>query len=128
MGPKSDQRRAFTLVEVLATLVLIAIVVPVAMQGVTLATRMASHSKRQIQASCLAKSKLSELVASDAWQNTSRSGTFGTDWPDYEWTLESSSWMLSSVYELAIRVSWQGPTPVENRSVLLSSLVYAENE
>ena len=128
MPRSSDQRRAFTLVEVLATIVLIAIVIPVAMQGVTLATRMASHSKRQIQASCLAKSKLSELVASQAWQNTARSGNFGRDWPDYEWKLESTSWRLSSVYELAVRVSWQGPTPVENRSVLLSTLVYAEND
>ena len=89
---------------------------------------MASHSKRQIQASCLAKSKLSELVASQAWQNTARSGNFGRDWPDYEWKLESSSWRLSSVYELAVRVSWQGPASVENRSVLLSTLVYAEND
>ena len=127
MPRKSDQRRAFTLVEVLATLVLIGIVVPVAMQGVTLATRMASHSKRQIQASCLAKSKLSELVASEAWQNTARSGTFGTDWPDYEWKLESSSWMISSVYELTVRVSWEGPASVEKRSVVLSTLIYAED-
>ncbi len=128
MPRKSDQRRAFTLVEVLATIVLIAIVIPVAMQGVTLATRMASHSKRQIQASCLAKSKLSELVVSQAWQNTARSGNFGKDWPDYEWTLESSSWMLSSVTELAVRVSWEGPASLERRSVMLSTLVYAGDE
>ena len=113
MRLKSDERKAFTLVEVLATLVLIAIVVPVAMQGVTLATRMASHSKRQIQASCLAKSKLSELVASDAWQNTSHSGTFGTDWPDYEWTLESSSWMLTIV-------AWGGWPEVRDRPAPIS--------
>jgi hypothetical protein len=98
------------------------------MQGVTLATRLASHSKRQIQASCLAKSKLSELVASEAWQNTVRSGTFGRDWPEYEWTLESSSWMLSSVTELAVRVSWEGPASLEKRSVMLSTLVYAGDE
>jgi len=127
MSPKSDRSPAFTLVEVLATLVLIAIVVPVAMQGVTLATRMASHSRKQIQASCLAKSKLSELVVSDDWQNAARSGTFGKDWPDYEWTLESSNCKVESVYELEVRVSWAGPVSVENRSVMMSTLIYAED-
>lgn len=127
MPRRCEHAAAFTLVEVLATMVLIAIVVPVAMQGVTLATRMASHAKKQVQATSLATSKLSELIASQAWRNTARSGTFGRDWPDYDWKLESSNWKVSSVYELTMRVAWRGTEPVEKRSVLLNTLVYVES-
>ena len=55
MKKNSSTPNAFTLVEVLATVLLISIVIPVAMKGITLSTRLASHSKRQIQAVYLAK-------------------------------------------------------------------------
>jgi prepilin-type N-terminal cleavage/methylation domain-containing protein len=122
---KSLRRQgAFTLVEVLATVLLISIVIPVAMKGISLSTRLASQSKRQIQAVYLAKSKLAELVASQTWQNSSKSGNFGSDWLDYEWQLEVDEWKLDSVYQLELRVSWDKVTRLEKRSVVLSTLVY----
>ena len=41
------QRRAFTLVEVLAALAFTAIVLPVAMKGISLATTAASEARRR---------------------------------------------------------------------------------
>ncbi len=131
MRPTSNQhrrQRAFTLVEVLATVLLISIVVPVAMKGITLSTRMASHSKRQIEAVYLAKSKLAELIASGDWQNSSKSGNFDSEWLDYEWQLESSEWEVESVYQLDLRVTWDKVTKLEKRSVVLSTLVYDSDE
>jgi prepilin-type N-terminal cleavage/methylation domain-containing protein len=127
MNLKSNSRKfpkAFTLVEVLATVLLISIVIPVAMRGISLSTRMASHSKRQIQAVYLAKSKLAELIASQNWKNTSKSGNFGVDWLDYEWKLDTKEWQIDSVVQLDLRVSWDKVTRLEKRSVLLSTLVY----
>ena len=116
--------KAFTLVEVLATVLLISIVIPVAMRGISLSTRLAGHSKRQIQAVYLAKSKLAELIASENWKNASKSGNFGTDWLDYEWQLETKEWQIDSVVQLDLRVSWDKVTRLEKRSVALSTLVY----
>jgi prepilin-type N-terminal cleavage/methylation domain-containing protein len=124
MQPTSKTPKAFTLVEVLATVLLISIVVPVAMKGITLSTRLASHSKRQIEAVYLAKSKLAELIASGDWKNSSKSGNFDSDWLDYEWQLESNEWEVESVYQLDLRVSWDKVTKLEKRSVVLSTLVY----
>jgi len=123
--PNSQRHyQAFTLVEVLATVLLISIVIPVAMKGITLSTRMASHSKRQIQALYLAQSKLAELIASQNWKNSSKSGNFGSDWLDYEWKLETAEWQVESVYQLDLQVSWDKVTRLEKRSVSLSTLVY----
>ena len=116
--------KAFTLVEVLATVLLISIVIPVAMRGISLSTRMAGHSRRQIQAVYLAKSKLAEMIASQNWKNTSKSGNFGADWLDYEWQLETKEWQIDSVVQLDLRVSWDKVHKLEKRSVLLSTLVY----
>ena len=45
----------FTLLEILATFVLIAIILPVTMEGISLSTRMAGQSKRKIEAAVLAE-------------------------------------------------------------------------
>ncbi len=128
MKRSSNRARAFTLVEVLATVLLISIVIPVAMKGITLSTRMAGHAKRQIQAVYLAKSKMAELVASQDWKNSSKSGNFDSEWLDYEWQLETKNWQVDSVYQLDLRVSWDKVTKLEKRSVVLSTLVYDSGE
>ena len=47
------RQRAFTLVEVLATLVLVAIILPVAMKGISLAAATAGDAKRKMEAAAL---------------------------------------------------------------------------
>src|SRR4051812_32907857 len=56
-------RRGFTLVEVLATVAFIAIVLPVAMQGISLSVRTAGNARKQAEAAILAQSKLDETLA-----------------------------------------------------------------
>ena len=72
-----DTRLAgFSLVEALATLVLVAIVLPAAMRGITLALSTGSHTVRRTEAIELAQSKLAELVATGGWQETDLAGDF----------------------------------------------------
>ena len=113
--------KAFTLIEVLATLLLIAVVLPVTMKGIAQATRLASQSKRQIQASYLAKNKLTELVTSGDWQNSLKSGNFEDENADFDWELETSDGPLESTYELALTVHWGER---ETQATELTSLVY----
>src|SRR5260370_36095537 len=75
----------FTLVEVLAALMLLAIVLPVAMRGISMATALASSAKHRDEAAVLAKSKLDELVATHAWQSQALSGNFDFR-PEYRWS------------------------------------------
>lgn len=116
------QESGFTFIELLATMVLIALIMPVAMHGIALCTRLAGQSERQLEAAGLAKTMLTELVATKDWQSGDQRGDFGTDWPDYEWSATVTDWTDSTVRQLDVTVYWvaQGA----DREFTLSTLVY----
>jgi prepilin-type N-terminal cleavage/methylation domain-containing protein len=133
-------RRAFTLIEVLATIALLGIVLPVAMQGVSIATGIASTARHRSEAGALAQSKLGELLATQQWANGGvLSGDFGQDWPDYRWEAQVSEWSVANQLntytsntatvtptppqQLDVRITWRGRTG--DQSVQLSTLVYS---
>jgi general secretion pathway protein I len=117
---------AFTLVEVLAALLLVAIVVPVVMQGVSLATGAASSAKRRTEGASLAQSKMAEILATERWRGGVLSGQFDADdghnAGDYGWRAEVTPWTEPYVKELAVHVTWDRSN-VE-QSVTLTTLVY----
>lgn len=121
MHSRWPRHRGVTLMEVLATLVLVAIVLPVAMQGVTTSLRATSHARHQAEAARLAENKLNEfLVLRDPYGLTGN-GDFGPAWPEYRW--ESRSVVREyNVYEVTVAVSWTERG--EPRQVELTTLVY----
>jgi len=125
LKPPAAQGRArgFTLVEALAALALAALILPVAMQGVSIAVSAAGAARRQVEAATLAESKLSDLVATGAWQGSERTGDFGTEWPGYTWTAEVSDWNGGPLRLVEVTVAWTARSA--KRSVRLSTLVYA---
>ena len=116
----------FTLIEVLATVVLIGIIMPVAMRSIGLCTRLAGQSRCQMEAASLAKLKLTELTVSGDWQNGNQRGDFGEDWPQYEWAAKLTNWTDASVRQLDLTVSWLSSG--RKREVTLSTLLYPEQE
>jgi len=72
-------RRAggFTIVEVLAALMLVAIVLPGAVHGTLLCLDTAAHASMQAQAASLAQAKLSELAATAHFDEAAQPGDFG---------------------------------------------------
>ena len=117
----------FTFVELLATIVLISIVMPVVMRTIGLCTQVAGQSRRQVEAVCLAKTKLTELTAAQDWQNGSGRGDFGTDWPGYEWTMTLATWAEdAAVRQLDLTVAWRSVG--RQRKVTLSTLVYPQEQ
>jgi prepilin-type N-terminal cleavage/methylation domain-containing protein len=116
----------FTFVELLATVVLIAIIMPVAMRSIGLCTRVAGLSRRQIEAASLAKAKLTELTVTRDWENGTQRGDFGTDWPGYEWAATVTNWTDSAVRQLDLTVSWRSLG--KPRGLTLSTLVYPQEE
>jgi Tfp pilus assembly protein FimT len=121
----TGNRKAFTLLEVLASFVLMAIIIPVAMKGVSLGTRLTSKSKQQVEAASLARTKLAEILACEEWKNGNSSGDFGKEWPDYRWSMEINSWIQASLSQLDLQVFWfaQG----REQSITLTTLVYTES-
>src|SRR4051812_31300269 len=62
----AGRRRGFTLIEVLATMVLLGIIIPVAMRGVSISLAAADKAKHTSQAAALAESKLNDLLTQSA--------------------------------------------------------------
>jgi prepilin-type N-terminal cleavage/methylation domain-containing protein len=122
----SAQGRAggFTFIELLATVVLISLIMPVAMRSIGLCTRMAGLARKQVEAASLAKMKLTELTVTGDWQNGNQKGDFGTDWPGYQWNALVTNWTDTSVRQLDLTVSWQ--LAGSQRKITLSTLVYPE--
>ena len=99
------RRAGFTLVEVLATLVLLGIILPIAMQGVSMAMAAASNARRTAEATTLAETKLNELVADGTWASGSLSGDFAPLQPEYQWACLTQQ-RDYGLTEVAIRVTW----------------------
>ena len=118
--------RGFTFIELLATVVLIGIIMPVAMGSISLCTRLGGQSRRQIEAACLANTKLTELRVTGDWENGNQRGEFEEQWSDYQWRATVVGWTDTTMRQLDVTVTWlsQG----KQRSVTLSTLIYPEEE
>jgi prepilin-type N-terminal cleavage/methylation domain-containing protein len=106
-------RGGFTLVEVLASLTVVLIALPVAMEAITLSNAAATRARRQLEAANLAASKLAELVATNQWQNGNSSGDFSnysTSFPDYTWTSTVTQYQQATTATTAAVTSASGTT------------------
>ena len=100
-----DNRRGFTLIEVLATLLLLGIVLPVAMRGVSMSLAAASRARNMAEAASLADTKLNELVATQMWSTSGDSGDFGEQFPGYTWSSQATPFDYGMT-QIDLRVSW----------------------
>jgi prepilin-type N-terminal cleavage/methylation domain-containing protein len=105
MTCRRRDRTGFTLIEVLATLMLLGIVLPVAMKGVSASLAAAAKARNMAEAATLADSKLNELVATQTWTTGGVSGDFGPEHPRYAWTCQAVS-REYGVTQVDLRVSW----------------------
>jgi prepilin-type N-terminal cleavage/methylation domain-containing protein len=120
---RSVRARGLTLVEVLATIVMMAIVLPAAMQGISLCTSTAQTAKQRSEAAALAEAKLSELIATGDWEFGALSGEFGEAWPEYKWSAAAGTWTgdpNTTMSELSVRVYWVSRQ--QEREVILTTL------
>ena len=111
----------FTFVEMLAAMVFVAIVIPVAIQGLTVANRAGVLADRKRVAGQLADRILTELIITDEWKYENDEGDFGEEWPGYRWILEEEAWGEDTMRLVTIRVLFY----VQDReySVRMSTLV-----
>jgi len=101
---KSQSRAGFTLAEVLAAMLFLAILVPVIVEGLTLSNRAGVVAERKATALMLADRQLSELQLSSEWMLAEQRGDFGAEWPNYRWELTQSAWRYDNMIELTVEV------------------------
>ena len=116
------RRRGFTIVEVLATLSLAAIVLPAVVHGVQLCLETAGHASQHARAASLAQSKLAELVATGDLYDAEMAGDFGDDLPGYAWAAQVNQWEDARLVQVDVAVMWTRRG--KQRQVVLSTLAY----
>lgn len=93
-GPGRPNRAlaAFTLAEVLAAMLFMAIVIPVAVEGLHIASRAGTVAARKGQAARVAERILNENLITTNWFQGNQSGTVTEGAQQFHWTLQSDPW------------------------------------
>jgi type II secretory pathway pseudopilin PulG len=114
-------RAAFTLVEVLAALAFMAIVIPVAVDGLRIANRAGQVGQRKAVAARIAERVLNEVVITGQFRSTTQSGTVQEGVQAYQWLMRSEPWPMDAMLLVTVQVNF----PVQGREfvVRLSTLV-----
>ena len=99
-------RAGFTFAEVLAALVFMAIVIPVVLQGISIANRAGVGAERKEIAVQLAANMLNQLSISNFWQTAQASGTFEQDYPGYAWSMQQQTWPDGDMQQLTLEVTY----------------------
>ncbi len=104
--------RGFTLLEVLAALLLVAIVLPVVMGAIDTSTHIGGLAHDRAEAALLAENKLNEVLLDQSWQFGDASGAFGDDTDDpaakrYIWDLHVEQWQDPTVRMLTLTIHWE---------------------
>ena len=113
-------RRAFTLAEVLAALAFMAIVIPVAVEGIRVASQAGQLGQRKTVAMRIADRVLTEAVLSSQVQSATSSGTVEESGLDYRWSMQTTSWSEDTMRLVTVTVYFQ--VQGDERSVKLSTL------
>src|SRR5437016_13557008 len=118
-------KRAFTLAEVLAARLFMAIVVPVAMQGLHLASLAGSVAQRKGEAARIGQKILNESLITTNWNQSLQSGTIIEGQRQFRWTLRSDPWTQDPAQNVLRQLSVEVNFTAQNRdySVKLSTLV-----
>jgi type II secretory pathway component PulJ len=91
-------RRAFTLAEVLAALAFMAIVIPVAVEGLQVANRAGLLSQRKLVAARLAERVLNEAIVTGMWRDAAQPEEIQADGQTVKVTIKAETWVEESVY------------------------------
>jgi hypothetical protein len=116
---------AFTLAEVLASLVFMAILIPVALEALSIATRAGEVAARKGEAALVAERVLNENVVTTNWNKTVQSGSVQQGIREFRWTLHNDPWnqdiSQSAMRQLTVEVMYTAQG--RDYSVRMSTLV-----
>ncbi len=88
----SRRKAGFTLAEVLAALFFMAIVIPVTIQGLRVASLAGVVAQRKSEAARVAERILNEFVLTTNWNKSVQSGTIVEGIREYQWSVRTDPW------------------------------------
>ena len=124
-GAQARLIAAFTLAEVLAALLFMAIVVPVAIEGLHIASLAGAVAERKGEAARVAQRILNESLVTTNWNQAEQSGTLIEGSRQFHWELRNEPWnqvpSQNVMRQLSVKVTFKA----QNRdySVKMSTLV-----
>ena len=98
--PRNRNTRAFTLAEVLAAMLFLAIVIPAAVEAMHLASLAGEVAARKAAATRVADRILNESLVTTNWTGGTQSGKTGEGTLDFDWTLTTQTWPEDSALQL----------------------------
>lgn len=118
-------RAGFTLAEVLAALVFMAIVIPVAVEALRIASRVGEISYRKAVAARVAERVLNENLITTQGQGLGQSGVAFEGQQQYRWTIRSEAWPMDAMLLVSVQVFYtvQGRDYDVKLSTLVSNVV-----
>jgi len=118
---RRPDQAAFTLAEVLAAMLFLAIVVPVAVEALHVSSLAGEVAARKGAAVRIADRVLNESLVTTNWTGGAQNGAASEGAVDYRWTLTPQSWPVDSMQMLTAEVKFlaQG----KDYSVKVSTLV-----
>ena len=102
----TSPRRAFTLVEVRAAMLVMAIVIPVALHGMSIASRAGLAGQRKAAAMRVAERVLNEQFVTGQLNATAANGSVTEGDTTYPWTLQSGTWAQDAMTQVTVTVTF----------------------
>jgi Tfp pilus assembly protein PilV len=118
--------RAFTLAEVLAALLFLAIVIPTAVEALHVASLAGEVAARKSVAARVADRILNESLVTTNWTSGNQSGTVTEGILDFRWKLTSATWPEDPMQLLTVEVTYSAQG--KDYSVSLSTLANTQTQ
>jgi len=100
-------RAGFTLAEVLAALAMMAIVIPVTVQGIQVASRAGTVGARKMSAARIADRVMNELEATGQLLTGAQNGVVQEGDREYRWTVQTQPWTEGNLSVAAVSVIFE---------------------
>jgi prepilin-type N-terminal cleavage/methylation domain-containing protein len=100
-------RAGFTLAEVLAALAFMAIVIPVAVQGVAVASRAGQVAARKADAARIGDRVLNELEVTGQLLSGVQTGVIREGTREFRWSMQTQSWLEGNLNQVTVSVAFE---------------------
>ena len=116
----NNRRGGFTLAEVMAALLFMAIVIPTAVEAIHAASLAGEVATRKAAAMRVADAVLNQSLVMTNWSNGIQNGTQGEGLQQYDWTVSSETWSVDTMQVVTAEVKYSAQG--RQYSVKLSTL------